>query len=103
MENKSCLAEEVYFWDRDIFGDEKEHYYNVECFDGHAVATKSEAYDDDKAPAKLRVTYPKREEVIKNKEMTEEVLDYRGLDGLTADDITYSDIMIYYGKLEIMN
>ena len=94
--------EEVYFNDKKIFGDNEEHYYDVECYDGYAIATKRNDYDDDKAPAKLKVTYPKREEVIKNKKLAAEVLDYRGLDDLTAKDITFGDIMIYLGKLEII-
>ena len=99
---ESVLEQEVYFSDESIFGDEGEHYYNVECFDGYGIATKCEGYDDDNAPAKLRVTYPKREEVVNDEEMAAEVLDYRGLDDITAEGITFGDIMMYYGELEVV-
>ena len=99
---EKSILEEVYFNDKKIFGDDEEHYYDVECFDGYAIATKSKVCDNDNAPAKLKVTYPKREEVVKNKKLAAEVLDYRGLDDLTAKDITFGDIMIYLGKLEVM-
>lgn len=91
---------DVYFSDTEMFGDDKEHYYDVECFDGHAIATRSEYYEDHKAPYKLKVTYPKREDVLIDHYKVKEVLEYRGLYDLTADDITFSDIMLRYGKLE---
>lgn len=97
-----CILEEVYFNDEKIFGDNEKHYYDAECFDGYAIATKRNDYEDDKAPAKLKLTYPKREEVIKNEELANEVLDYRGLDDRTIEEMSFGDIMLYLGELEVI-
>ena len=56
--------------------------------------------EDKKAPKKIRVTYPKRKDVLKNRDMSDYVLEYRGLYDLTAINIHCGDIMMAYGKIE---
>lgn len=100
--NKTINVHEVIFNDPVVFGDNGEHYYDVECHDGYAKATKctGRGFENNKGPEKLELTYPKREQVVNNKKMAAEVLEYRGLFDLTAKDINFSDIMIYYGQLK---
>lgn len=97
-ENKPVLETDVYFHDVQFFGDDEEHYYDVECHDGYAMAKKCN--DDDSGPAELMVTYPKREAIINDEAKVDALLDYRGLTGLSANDITFGDIMLFYGKLK---
>jgi hypothetical protein len=47
----------------------------------------------------LIATYPKKEDVRKDKELCRDILDYRGLWDLKASQITYGDIMLKMGKL----
>ena len=83
----------VLFCDEDIFGDEEEHEYDVDCADGAAVAhTKNE-----KDPQTLLLTYPKMAEVAKNEDMVDDIRDYRGLP--YNEKIHYGDVMMYCGKI----
>jgi hypothetical protein len=47
----------------------------------------------------LIATYPKKEDVRKDKELCMEILEYRGLWDLTPSKITYGDIMLKMCKL----
>ena len=100
MAKESIRSEFVCFTNEKLFGDDMEHFYNVECFDGYGIATNSDK--DDNAPTKLKVTYPKREEIINDKERATKVLNYNGLYDLSIKDINFADIMLCYGKLEKM-
>jgi hypothetical protein len=44
-------------------------------------------------------TYPKKEEVLTDKELCRSILSYRGLYDLRNSQITYGDIMLKLGKL----
>lgn len=93
--NEFVIEDGILFFDAKIFGDAGEHEYQVKCYDGHAVATKVDE-EDPKAPETLILTYPKKEEVVKNESLTDKVLTYRGL--LYGEEITFGDIMICLGK-----
>ena len=89
------VAEEALFFNEDVFGDEKEHAYDVVCYDGYAIATAK----GEGVPVKLEVTYPLLEDVLSNEEQSEYVLNYRGLFDLKPRDIHYGDIMFALGKI----
>lgn len=88
---------DIYFFDKEIFGDELEHVYNVDCYDGHAVATLAND-SDEKAPKTLYVKYPKMANVKTMPSLEKKVADYRGIE---VDDIHYGDIMMACGKLSL--
>ncbi len=89
----------ILFSDRKVFKDNKEHEYDCVCYDGYAICKLADD-EDKKAPKKIRVTYPKRKDVLKNRDMSDYVLEYRGLYDLTAINIHCGDIMMAYGKIE---
>lgn len=97
-ENNPVLETDVYFHNPKFFGDDVEHYYNVECYDGHATGKRCSC--DNTAPSEVKLTYPKRSEILKDERKVKAILDYRGLTDLSAEDITFGDIMLLYGKLE---
>lgn len=94
--NEFVIEDGILLYDAQIFGDSREHEYQVKCYDGYAVATKADE-DDDKAPDTLNLTYPTKEDVVKNEELANEVLTYRGLP--YGEEITLGDIMICLGKI----
>jgi hypothetical protein len=92
------FEDEIELVDEKFFGDNEEHLYNIQCFDGHATAYKADE-DDEIAPNVVKMVYPTLAEVLADKEKAEEVLDYRGLWDLKPSDIHYGDIMMCYGKI----
>ena len=95
---KFYFEEDVELVDKEFFGDNEAHYYNIKCFDGHATAHKADE-DDEIAPNVVEMTYPTLAEVLADKEKAKEVLDYRGLWDLKPSDIQYGDVMMCYGKI----
>lgn len=99
--DNTVFEEEIYFYDKEIFGDSKEYCYDVKCYDGYGICTKNneccEEYET-KAPQTLRVVYPKMCEVMKSSGMKREIRDYRGLHN--GERLHYGDIMVRYGTLE---
>lgn len=83
----------VMFCNEDIFGDDEEHEYDVDCADGVAVATAKNESD----PTTLLLSYPKMEEAVTNEEFIDDVREYRGLP--YDEKIHYGDIMMYIGKI----
>lgn len=79
--------------EEDILLGKEEIPCNVKCYDGYAIATT-------KNGSTLNLTYPKREDVIKDENLCKYVLDYRGLFDLTSNDIHYGDIMISLGEIK---
>ena len=92
------FEEDIELVDRNFFGDNEVHYYNIQCFDGHATAYKADE-DDEIAPSVVEMTYPTLDDVLADDEKAEYVLEYRGLWDLKPSDITFGDIMIAYGKI----
>ena len=82
--------------DKEIFGDSNEHSYKVKCFDGYAIAEKEEKSDD--APSTLELTYPRLAEI--DNHLKKNILQYRGLYDLGCEDVTYGDVMMYFGKIK---
>lgn len=95
---KPVIEEDILLCDKGIFGDDMEHSYNIECFDGHAIATLSDDPSEN-VPAMLTLTYPLRKDIIADDSKAQEVLTYRGLYDLTPKDITFGDIMVKYGTI----
>lgn len=95
---KKIVEKLVCFTNKEVFGDNNEHCYEVECYDGYAIAHLADA--EDKAPKELRLTYPIMEHIKDNDDLCNEILRYRGLYDKEKDDIHYGDIMIYCGILE---
>ncbi len=95
---KFYLEEDIELVNKEFFGDNEIHYYNIQCFDGHATAHKADE-DDETAPNVVEMTYPTLAEVLADKKKKEEVLEYRGLWDLKPSDITFGDIMMAYGRV----
>lgn len=91
-----CVTEEeILFTNKEIFKDNEEHSYMCKCFDGFAVCTSN----DEKNELQMIVaTYPKKSEVMADKELCESIRAYRGLDDIINSQITYGDIMVKLGK-----
>ncbi len=98
---QKIIKTDVFFVDKNIFKDNNEHYYDVECYNGYAKAHLKTK--DDNAPQKLNIIYPKIEDVLLNDELCREILDYCGLWDLEKKDINYGDIMLYCGEINIEN
>lgn len=81
-----------------FFGDDYEHCYDVDCYDGWAIGTRCNLMDAD-APTAVLLTYPTLAEVLATDELSAYVLRYRGLYDLTPEDIHYGDIMMAFGAL----
>ena len=88
--------EEILFTDKKIFKDNEEHSYMCKCYDGVAVCTSN---DEEIELPMIVATYPKKIEVLADKELCESIRAYRGLDYTRNSQITYGDIMIKLGKL----
>ena len=101
MEEKFVMENEILFTDVDIFKDKNEHPYDCQCYDGYAIGIPVECEENCNAP-KVKLTYPLREDVLKDNRTCELILEYRGLYDLSKDDITFADIMFYCGKLEVL-
>jgi hypothetical protein len=94
---KPILSKETIFQDPCFFHDDNEHYYDVECYDGHGIGTLVD--EEDNAPKTIKVDYPTLKEVLADEEMSAYVLRYRGLYDLSAKDIRYDDIMLAFGEI----
>ena len=79
----------------EIFEDNEVRLFDCQCFDGYAICVEQETGKN------ITLHYPRRSIVLCNDAMADEVLNYRGLWGLKANDITYGDIMMCYGKIEV--
>ena len=90
--------DEVLVTDKELFGDNEEHAYDMRCHDGWAEGTPSN--DEEGLPARIRMEYPTLEDVLGDRKLTNYVLNYRGLHDLGAEDITYGDIMMALGKID---
>ena len=96
MGMRFVIEEDVLVVDKDVFGDMKEHAYNMKCYNGYALGT---AIEEDEKVRTIKMTYPLRKEIMSSDEKCNEVLVYRGLYDLTKKDITYGDIMMRYGTI----
>lgn len=102
MSKKYILEEEIFFVDKKIFKDENEHYYTCKCYDGVAICTPYyDEYDEEenKNLPMIISTYPKKKDILKDDDLSQKILDYRGLFDLRKNQIHYGDIMMYLGKL----
>ena len=97
MKKDMVLETDILLHDKDVFGDEKEHAFDVECYDGYGIA---KAIEDNEKVREVRLTYPKMSIVLKDKDLCHEILEYRGLWDLTPSDITFGDIMMALGEIE---
>jgi hypothetical protein len=89
------IEEEILFTNKEIFKDNEEHSYMCKCFDGVAVCTSN---DEENELPMIVATYPKKSEVMADKELCESIREYRGLVDIINSEITYGDIMIKLGK-----
>lgn len=96
MAKKFIMEEDILLYDKRVFGDTEEHSFNCKCYDGYAECT---ATDSEEKIQKVTMTYPLRKDVLKSEEMSNAVLEYRGLYDCTKKDIHYGDIMMKYGAI----
>ena len=94
------LEEDILLTNKKLFGDKEEHAFNFKCYNGYAEGINT---DPDEKIQKVIMTYPLRKDVLADKEMWEAVLEYRGLYDCTKRDITYGDIMLKYGEIQVVN
>lgn len=80
--------------DKKVFGDNKEHYYTIRCFDGYAIAKRESNSANE--PRELKLVYPTLENVLNDKKKCIEVINYRDE---SNGDINVGDIMLCYGKI----
>jgi len=80
----------MYFISKEIFGDEKEHYLDLEFHDGYAVG-----FDEDGITPKYIATYPKAESLTT--EMQLEIVQYDGIP--FPRDFSPRDICLKFGEL----
>lgn len=98
--NDFIQEDDVLIQDEGIFGDSDEHSYDCKCYDGWAIGELSDP-EDENAPVRVRLKYPRIEEVLGNEELADYVMRYRGLNnGGGMPDIHYGDIMMALGKIE---
>lgn len=99
---KFVLEEEIFFQNKKVFGDKMEHPFNCKCYNGYAECVAIDCEDNENIPHKvIRLTYPLRKDIVSSNDKSEMVLRYRGLYDLSKKDITYGDIMMCFGVIEI--
>jgi hypothetical protein len=96
--DKVRLEEGILLYDPQIFKDEEEHEYDVECYDVIGFGTLVET-DNKALPTFVILTYPMRDEVLKNTKQARKVMEYRGFYEIPSEEMTYGDIMICLGKV----
>lgn len=96
---KRIFEDKVLFKDAAVFGDDKEHAYQLDCYDGWAIGVALRNDDDTEVPAEIIVRYPRLRAVLDSETMTRHTLEYRGL-GNDPSVIHYGDIMMAFGKIE---
>ena len=69
-----------------------EGLWDCECYDGYAIC------ENIKTGRYVSLTYPKKADIDYDTAM--QILHYRGLYNVSAEDITYGDIMMNYGEIE---
>lgn len=99
MEEKYVIETHVEFHEPLFFDDNETHEYNLICYDGYADAFRCDD-NDLSAPLYMSVSYPKLKEVLENEDLSNHVLEYRGLYDLGCEDITFGDIMMAFGKIQ---
>lgn len=101
MKNKPIIEDGILLTNKKIFGDNEEHAYDIICHDGIAIGTKS-IDEPEKLPTTIILIYPLRDTILTNRVKSREVLEYRGLDELSPNEITFGDIMVKYGVIATM-
>lgn len=77
---------EIYH-DRDTLG-----MFDCECYDGYAICKNI------RTGKYVSLTYPKKADIDYDTALR--ILHYRGLYNVSAEDITFGDIMMHYGEIE---
>lgn len=85
-----------------------EEFYRMDCYDGFAIGVLTGTEDgtpvDNRNPTRIVMIYPEREDLLKNKGLTEQVLRYRGLEkDFGPEEINYGDIMMALGEISDHN
>ena len=87
---------------KQIFGDNEEHEYDVYCQDGKAIAIPSigELSENPKAPRLIEMTYPKLDELTR--EQKKKCLEYRGLDDVQPTNCNAGDVCMSFGVPKVI-
>lgn len=97
------LEDDTLLSDKKVFKDKEEHWYICYCYDGFAVAEKP-VYDDGDCdpvgPSFLFLTYPKLDEVRKDKDLCHDILYYRVGEDAYRYRVSKGDVMMYLGEIE---
>lgn len=93
------VKDEMLLVDKKVFGDNEEHEYDVECFDGLAFArpTDGELENNPNAPKLLELSYPKLDTLTDKQK--EKCLEYRGLYNEPINNCNYADVCMKYGMI----
>lgn len=101
MKDEPDIEYGIRLTDKKVFGDNEEHWYDIICHDGIAIGTKS-IDEPEKLPTTVILIYPLRDTILTDRVKSREVLEYRGLDELSPNEITFGDIMVKYGVIATM-
>lgn len=101
MKNKPIIEDGILLTNKKVFGDNDEHEYDIVCHDGIAIGTKS-SDEPEKLPRTIILIYPLWDTVVSDRVKSRKVLEYRGLDELSPNEITFGDIMVKYGVIVTM-
>lgn len=93
-----CIVEEMLLVDEKVFHDNEEHEYEMRCYDGYAEGELMDD-EDENAPKKVKMTYPKLADILADEDKAYEILEYRGLYDLTPSDLHYGDVCMVYGTI----
>lgn len=96
---KMYLETDVPIYDPAQNGSKESYMYDVECYDGYAIAHVQAGVTG--VPKILKMKYPTLEEVMQNKELREEIYDYRRqfVFKKYIKNINYGDIMNMRGEI----
>ncbi len=93
MNKKEFIEDDIILCDREFFNGDDEHCYNGKFYDGYAVLNAEP--DDCGVPEKIILTYPKMEEVRKDKNAMQQIVEWSGLD--SEKDVTFYSVALKFG------
>ena len=73
--------------------------YECACYDGIAFCTLEDCDECNDSSKTLVVRYLTKKEVLADKDLARDILDYRGLYDLGIKNLCFGDIMLYIGRV----
>ena len=79
---------------------EEEVIYDIMCYDGIAIGFLNDSSATN-APKRIKMEYPKLEEVRANEDLASYVLTYRGFFHLNKNDLHFGDVMMAWRNYQL--